>query len=102
MDSGWRLDLYRYLWPFWNFRDVNVGTPMECRMNYRHNVDMRTGLPLFVLKWILLAALCLSMGDLCQRLSTPSGLIAVCSVLAALSLLMTAYITFIYLYLGRR
>ena len=101
VDGRWGHELYRCLWPFQSFRDVGLGTQMERRMNYRHNVRLRTHLPLFALKWVLLTALCLYTGDLCERLATHITLAAVCFVLAVLSFVMTAYITAIYLCLGR-
>ena len=101
VDGSWGLELYRYLWPFQSFRDVSLGTHSERRLNYRHNVRLRDHLPLFALKWVLLSVLCLYTGDLCERLLISISLTAVCFVLAVLSFVMTAYITAIYLCLGR-
>lgn len=57
----WRL-WYRFLWPFIHFRDVTVGSPLERRQHYRHNRAMRSHLPGFVLKWLLLASAAFALG----------------------------------------
>ena len=57
----WHL-LYRYLWPFQYFRDVTRGSKLERQQNYRYNRSMRACLPGFMLKWLLLTALCFAAG----------------------------------------
>lgn len=61
----WKL-LYRYLWPFQYFRDVNRGSRMERQQNYRHNRAMRVHLPGFMAKWVLLTATWFAFGGLME------------------------------------
>ena len=64
-EAFWHL-LYRYLWPFQYFCDVNRGSLMERQQNYRYNRGMRHCLPGFALKWLCLTLLCFGAGWICH------------------------------------
>lgn len=57
----WHL-AYRFLWPFQYFRDVTRGSLLERQQNYRYNRSMRVYLPGFMVKWVLLTAICFLTG----------------------------------------
>lgn len=44
--------LFRYLWPFWLFKDASRGDRMTRAAAYRHNRSMRIYLPGYLMKWI--------------------------------------------------
>lgn len=67
-ESLWHM-WFRYFWPFRYFRDVTRGSLLERQLNYRHNRAMRVFLPGFVVKWVLLTALCFAIGSLFDQLA---------------------------------
>jgi hypothetical protein len=101
--------LFRYLWPFWLFKDTTRGDRYTRAAAYRHNRDMRIHLPGYLLKWLLVSAAALAVASGFSSLSTPhSGTPDVFALLAAgwgvlfaccvCVLFVTSYI---YLYLSR-
>ena len=46
------LVLFRYLWPFWLFKDASSGDRLARAAAYRHNRSMRAYLPGYMLKWV--------------------------------------------------
>jgi hypothetical protein len=52
-DSFFNL-LYRYLWPFWLFRDASRGSMLERAAAYRYNRELRRYLPGYACKWAVL------------------------------------------------
>ena len=46
------LVLFRYLWPFWLFKDASRGDRMTRAAAYRHNRSMRIYLPGYLMKWM--------------------------------------------------
>lgn len=101
--------LYRYLWPFWLFRDATCGDRFARAAAYRHNRDMRVYLPGYLMKWICSSAMTLGLTMACESLSThparapdlftlmaaAAGLLFACGIAV---LVVTAYL---YLYLSR-
>lgn len=101
--------LFRYLWPFWLFRDAASGDRLVRAAAYRHNRDMRIYLPGYLMKWMCSStlALGLTMGfeslstrpagapDLFTLMAAGAGMMFACAVTV---LFVTAYI---YLYLSR-
>ena len=101
--------LFRYLWPFWLFRDATQGDRLTRAAAYRHNRDMRVYLPGYLMKWVCSSALTLGLTIALESLSadagrTPdvftfmaagAGMIFACGVTV---LFVTGYI---YLYLSR-
>ncbi|HEY4369241.1 MAG TPA: hypothetical protein VGN07_18550 [Steroidobacteraceae bacterium] len=108
-DMPFSLLLFRYLWPFWLFRDAGNGDRFSRAAAYRHNRNMRVHLPGYLLKWVCSCLLALSstiaLGSLsAQRpgtldiygiMAAGSGMLFAC---ATCILFVTAYI---YLYLSR-
>lgn len=102
------LVLFRYLWPFWLFKDASRGDRIARAAAYRHNRSMRMYLPGYMRKWVLGSALAFMLvralgaspaqahsWDLLTLLAAASVIAFVCSLSV---LLLTAYI---YLYLER-
>lgn len=101
--------LFRYLWPFWLFRDATRGDRLARAAAYRHNRDMRIYLPGYLMKWMCSSALALGLTVGCESLSahrarTPdlftfmaagAGVMFACAITV---LVVTAYI---YAYLSR-
>jgi len=46
------LVLFRYVWPFWLFKDASRGDHMTRAAAYRHNRSMRIYLPGYLMKWM--------------------------------------------------
>ena len=101
--------LYRYLWPFWLFKDATRGDRYARAAAYRHNRDMRTHLPRYMVRWLVVSAAALAVASGFSALSVPNaGALNVFALLAAGSgiafaccicvLFVTSYI---YLYLNR-
>lgn len=51
-DLPFSLVLFRYLWPFWLFKDASSGDRLARAAAYRHNRDMRVYLPGYLMKWM--------------------------------------------------
>ena len=99
--------LFRYLWPFWLLRDASRGDRYARAAAYRHNREMRTYLPSYLLKWMLNSALALFAAAGFSSLST-AGALDVFAVVAAgwgvvfaCSVSVLVVTTCIYLYLSR-
>jgi hypothetical protein len=101
--------LFRYVWPFWLFKDATRGDRYARAAAYRHNRDMRIHLPAYLARWVLVSAVTLAIASGFGALSAPrAGAIDVFALLAAGSgiafaccvcvLFVTSYI---YLYLSR-
>jgi hypothetical protein len=99
--------VFRYLWPFWLFKDASRGDRWVRAAAYRHNREMRVYLPGYLLKWLFNCALALAIAagldslsathslDVFALLAAGCGIVFACGVCV---LFLTAYI---YLYLGR-
>jgi hypothetical protein len=48
--------LFKYLWPFWMFKDANNGDRFARAAAYRHNRDMRIYLPSYLRRWSVSSA----------------------------------------------
>ena len=101
--------LFRYVWPFWLFKDATRGDRYARAAAYRHNRDMRIHLPGYLVRWLLCSAISLAIAGGFSALPAPrGGELNVFAVLAAGSgiafaccvcvLFVTSYI---YLYLSR-
>src|SRR5688500_8815800 len=51
-DMPLSLVLFRFLWPFWLFKDASRGDRMARAAAYRHNRSMRIYLPGYLMKWM--------------------------------------------------
>lgn len=100
--------LFRYLWPFWLFKDATRGDRMTRAAAYRHNRSMRIYLPGYMVRWVFGSAFAFALvqafskgaskaasWDVFTLLSVMSAIAFVCSLCV---LLLTGYI---YLYLER-
>ena len=101
--------LFRYVWPFWLFRDATRGDRYTRAAAYRHNRDMRIHLPGYLLRWVLVSVATFAVASGFGSLPAPhDGTVNVFAVIAAgwgvafacclCVLLVTSYI---YLYLSR-
>ena len=57
--ASYRVALFRFLWPFWLFRDATRGDLFARAAAYRHNRSMRVHLPGYMMRWLLGCALVL-------------------------------------------
>lgn len=109
-DMPLSLVLFRYLWPFWLFKDASRGDRLARAAAYRHNRDMRIYLPGYLMKWMFncVTAFAITSGfgslsaartpgslDVFAIIAAGWGIIFACSVCV---LFVTSYI---YFYLSR-
>jgi len=94
------LALYRALWPFWMFQDASTGDRFARAAAERHNRRMRSCLPSYLLRWLVIcAAASLAIytcdalaGDVATRLdvfvllAAGSGLVCACGICVLLVL----------------
>jgi hypothetical protein len=111
-DMPLSLVLFRYLWPFWLFKDASRGDRLARAAAYRHNRSMRIYLPGYLIKWMLGCALAFvittAFGSMSEAVAQPGAALDVFAVIAAgwgiifaggmCVLFVTSYI---YLYLSR-
>jgi hypothetical protein len=105
--------LFRYLWPFWLFKDATHGDWRARAAAYRHNRSMRVHLPGYLLKWMFASALAFAVTAGFEGLANAAGPIhplpvyfytalaaggAILFAGGVCVLLMTSYV---YLYLGK-
>ncbi|HKU13691.1 MAG TPA: hypothetical protein VJQ52_04800 [Steroidobacteraceae bacterium] len=100
--------LYRYVWPFWLFRDATRGDRYARAAAYRHNRDMRIHLPGYLLRLLGVGALTLALASCFGSLAMAHSAVGIFAVLAAgggiafaccvCMLFLTSYI---YVYLSR-
>ncbi|HKS57965.1 MAG TPA: hypothetical protein VJS12_21885 [Steroidobacteraceae bacterium] len=101
--------LFRYVWPFWLFKDATRGDRYARAAAYRHNRDMRIHLPGYLARWVLVSAATLAFASGFSALSVPrAGAMNVFALLAAGSgiafaccVCVLAVTSCIYLYLSR-
>jgi hypothetical protein len=101
--------VFRYVWPFWLFKDAARGDRYARAAAYRHNRDMRIHLPGYLVRWLLVSATTLAVASGFGSMSAPrQGAIDVFALLAAgwgiafACCLCVLFVTsYIYLYLSR-
>ena len=105
--------LFRYLWPFWLFKDASRGDRHARAAAYRHNRSMRAYLPGYLVKWVFgsLFAFALtagfeSLGAAAAHVHVgPANLFAVMAagggIVFAGSLCVLFVTSYVYLYLGK-
>lgn len=75
-DLPFSLVLFRYLWPFWLFKDASSGDRLARAAAYRHNRDMRVYLPGYLMKWMFSCscalALTVTLGSLAHNDGAPN------------------------------
>jgi hypothetical protein len=99
--------LFRYLWPFWLFKDAARGDRLMRAAAYRHNRSMRVYLPGYLCRWMLSATIAFALtavlgahsagetGDMFSVMAALSGIAFACSLCV---LFVTGYV---YAYLQR-
>jgi hypothetical protein len=108
-DMPFSIVLFRFLWPFWLFRDASRGDRMTRAAAYRHNRSMRVYLPGYLMKWLLSSTFVLGLTsavDSLARSFTPTPAVltlatAACAIAFACSLCVLFVTAYIYLYLSR-
>lgn len=105
--------LFRYLWPFWLFRDATRGDRTARAAAYRHNRSMRVHLPGYVLKWMFGSAVAYAITAAFDALAVAAApahgapspvftvLAAAAGILFASSLCVLLLTGYVYLYLGK-
>jgi hypothetical protein len=97
VDMPLSLVLFRYVWPFWLFKDATRGDRYARAAAYRHNRDMRIHLPGYLLRWLLVSAMTFGIAS-----GSGSALLAAGWGIAFACCLCVLFITsYIYLYLSR-
>jgi hypothetical protein len=59
--------LFRYFWPFWQFKDASQGNIYAREAAYRHNCAISGCLPTYLLRWSLLCTFALGAIVACDR-----------------------------------
>jgi hypothetical protein len=105
--------LFRYLWPFWLFKDASRGDRSARAAAYRHNRNMREYLPGYLLKWAFGSLLAFALTAGFESLAAaaahvhggPANLFAVMAagggIMFAGSLCVLFVTSYVYLYLGK-
>ena len=112
-DMPLSLVLFRYLWPFWLFKDASRGDRVARAAAYRHNRSMRIYLPGYLMKWmfncVTAFAITAGFGSLSTaQAASRAGSLDVFAIIAAgwgiifaCSLCVLFITSYIYLYLSR-
>lgn len=88
--------VFRYVWPFWLFKDATRGDRYARAAAYQHNRDMRIHLPAYLLRWVLVSAATLAgCNSVSALLAAGWGIAFACCLCV---LLVTSCI---YVYLSR-
>ena len=105
--------LFRYVWPFWLFKDASRGDRNARAAAYRHNRNMRGYLPGYLLKWVFGSLLAFALTAGFESLAAaaahvhvgPANLFAVMAagggIMFAGSLCVLFVTSYVYLYLGK-
>jgi hypothetical protein len=109
VDMPFSLVLFRYVWPFWLFKDATHGDRYARAAAYRHNRDMRIHLPGYLMRWLLVSTLTLAATGAFGSLSTlhaeSSNVFALLAagwgVVFACCVCVLVVTSYIYLYLSR-
>lgn len=105
-DMPLSLVLFRYLWPFWLFRNAANGDRYACAAAYRHNRSMRIYLPGYLVKWLCNCALAFALlVALDSHTGRAPGLLSVMAagagVMFACGVTILVITGYIYVYLSR-
>lgn len=101
--------LFRYLWPFWLFKDASRGDCYARAAAYRHNREMRVYLPSYLVRWAVGSALTLGVARQLAALSaahaalTPDLFLvmaAAIGMLFATEICLLLVMAYVYLYLS--
>lgn len=100
--------LFRYLWPFWLFRDASRGDLYARAAAYRHNRTMRVHLPAYLKRWGIGSVATLGIAVQLAALSSPGTpkpdvfllMAAASGMLFAIEVCFLLTTAYIYLYLS--
>jgi hypothetical protein len=100
--------LFRFLWPFWLFKNATTGDRLARAAAYRHNRNMRIYLPGYLLKWLCNCAaafgLTAALGSPDNHDASLNGFFAVMTAGAGMAFACAVTILFvtgyIYIYLS--
>ena len=112
LDMPFSLVLFRYLWPFWLFKDASRGDRLTRAAAYRHNRSMRIYLPGYLMKWtfscVTAFAITSGFGSLSAQAAGSTGSVDVFAIIAAgwgiifaCSVCVLFITSYIYFYLSR-
>jgi hypothetical protein len=90
--------LFRYMWPFWLFKDATRGDRYARAAAYRHNRDMRIHLPGYLMRLFLVSAATLAVASGLGSLPVLAAGLGIAFACCLCVLFVTSYI---YLYLSR-
>jgi hypothetical protein len=105
--------LFRYMWPFWLFKDASRGDRRARAAAYRHNRSMRSYLPGYLVKWMLGSVFAFALTAGFESLGAaaapvhvgPNNIFAVMAagggIIFAGSLCVLFVTSYVYLYLGK-
>jgi hypothetical protein len=98
--------LFRYLWPFWLFRNASSGDRYARAAAYRHNRSMRIYLPGYLVKWLCNCAFAFALivmfdSNSAHASSLSSVMAAGAGVMFACGVAIVFVTGYIYLYLSR-
>lgn len=101
--------LFRYLWPFWLFKNACTGDRYARAAAYRHNRSMRIYLPGYLVKWlcnsIVALALTMVLGSAPSHAAQPPGFMTLMAAGAGVMFVGAVSVLFItgyiYVYLSR-
>jgi len=112
-DMPLSLVMFRYLWPFWLFKDASRGDRLARAAAYRHNRSMRIYLPGYLMKWMFncVAAFAITAGfgslsaaQAATEANTPDVFAIIAAgwgIIFACSLCVLFVTSYIYFYLSR-
>ncbi|HEY8540182.1 MAG TPA: hypothetical protein VIL28_15030 [Steroidobacteraceae bacterium] len=101
--------LFRYLWPFWLFKDASRGDRMARAAAYRHNRTMRVHLPRYLMRWFVSSTFVLGLTSAADALAATSPvapgflsfLTAGFALIFCFSVCVLFVTSYVYLYLSR-
>ena len=91
-DMPLSLVLFRYLWPFWLFKDASRGNVVERAAAWRHNREQARWLPTYMRRWLGCGVVLFGIGNVFELLLQAPGLSAFFYVPSAISVPMNAVI----------
>lgn len=102
--------LFRYMWPFWLFKDASRGDRYARAAAYRHNRRMRMHLPGYMVRWVFGSVLAFALVSLADALAGHAAgaswslfalLAGAGAIVLACSLCVLLLTGYLYLYLNR-
>jgi len=93
---------YRYLFFNWLFADLTQATtPLERQLAWQHNRKMRRYLPVYLLRWLVLAIGAFGLGHLFNQLQENSLMAIACFTVACLAVPVMAIMVVLWVFLSK-